>query len=86
MNGSELNSVEGQQKIAMFFKLWTVKEALVKALGVGMSLDTSEFEVPEKMRRGDKRSVFVFPHLPKIRWQLEDISDRRFAAAIAYEI
>ena len=83
---SELKMVEGQRKIAMFFKLWTVKEALVKALGVGMSLDTSEFEVPEKMRRGEKRDVFVFPHLPKIKWQLEDISDRRFAAAIAYEI
>ncbi len=83
---SEIKSVEGQRKIAMFFKLWTVKEALVKALGVGMSLDTSEFEVPEAMRRGDKRSEFVFPHLPKIRWQLEDISDRRFSAAIAYEI
>lgn len=83
---SELDSVEGQQKIAMFFKLWTVKEALVKALGVGMSLNTSEFEVPEKMRRGGKRDVFVFPHLPGIRWQLEDLSEPRFAAAIAYEI
>ena len=83
---SELNSLRGQQKIEMFFNLWTVKESLVKALGVGMSLDTTEFEVPEEMRRGGKRDVFVFPHLPKIRWQLEDISDRRFAAAIAYEI
>ena len=83
---SELNSVEVQRKIAMFFKLWTVKEALVKALGVGMSLDTSEFEVPEKMRRGERRDVFAFPHLPGIRWQLEDLSEPRFAAAIAYEI
>ena len=82
----EIKSLRGEQKIEFFFNLWTVKESLVKALGVGMSLDTSEFEVPEKMRRGDKRDVFVFPHLPKIKWQLEDISDRRFAAAIAYEV
>ncbi|MYA60598.1 MAG: 4'-phosphopantetheinyl transferase superfamily protein [Chloroflexi bacterium] len=82
----ELKSVHGEHKVEMFFNLWTVKEALVKALGAGMSLDTSEFEVPERMRLGAKRGVFVFPHLPEVRWQLEDLSDRRFAAALAYEI
>lgn len=81
----ELKSVQGQRKAEMFFKLWTVKESLVKALGAGMSIDTSLFEVPERMRRGEKRDVFVFPQLPETRWQLEDISEGRFAAAIAYE-
>ena len=82
----ELKSVHNERKVEMFFNLWTVKEALVKALGAGMTLDTSKFEVPEKMRLGAKRDVFVFRHLPGIRWQLEDLSDRRFAAALAHEI
>ena len=82
----ELRCVQGERKVEMFFSLWTVKEALVKALGAGMTLDTSEFEVPLKMRRGAKRDVFVFPNVPDVKWQLEDISDRRFAAAMAYEI
>ena len=81
----EISTVSGQEKIAMFFKLWTVKEALIKALGVGIALDTSLFEVPTRMRRGAKRALFQFPHLPNARWQIDDISDDRFAAAIAYE-
>ena len=82
----ELGSVAGQRKIELFFNLWTVKEALVKALGVGMSLDTSEFEVPLSMRCGAERGVFTFPHMPEVKWQLEDLSNERFAAAIAYEL
>ncbi len=82
---AEIGTVEGQRKIAMFFNLWTVKEALVKALGVGMSLDTSEFEVPVNMRRGYKRAVFEFPHLPDSEWQIEDLSNCDFAAAVAFE-
>ena len=81
----EISTLSGQEKIAMFFKLWTVKEALIKALGVGIALDTSLFEVPARMRRGAKRALFQFPHLPNVRWQIDDISDDRFAAAIAYE-
>lgn len=82
---AELETVTGQRKIAMFFSLWTVKEALVKALGVGMSLDTSEFEVPAGMRHGDKRGLFEFPHMQGPKWQIEDLGNSDFAAAIAYE-
>ena len=81
----EISTLSGQEKIAMFFKLWTVKESLIKALGVGIALDTSLFEVPVRMRRGANRALFQFPRLPNVRWQIEDISDDRFAAAIAYE-
>ena len=81
----ELASVAGQRKIELFFNLWTVKEALVKALGVGMSLDPSEFEVPLAMRRGARRGVFRFPHLPDTEWQIENLSNEHFAAAIAYD-
>ncbi len=83
---NEIGSLSGGQKLSMFFNLWTVKEALIKALGAGISLDTSKFEVPSAMRKGAKRSVFKFPHLSDVRWQLEDLSTDEFAAAIAYEL
>ena len=82
----EIARLDGYPKIAMFFRLWTVKEALIKALGVGISLDTSTFEVPPDMRKGAKRAVFEFPHLTRVKWQIEDLSDDRFAAALAYEV
>ena len=82
----ELDSAVGQGKIEMFFDLWTVKEALVKALGAGMTLDTSEFEVPLSMRRGAERAVFTFPHLTDSKWQIVNLSNEDFAAAIAYEL
>ena len=82
----EIEAIHGEQKIEMFFNLWTVKEALIKALGVGISLDTSKFEVPYLMRRGAKRSLFEFPHKPGTTWQIEDLSNHQFAAALAYEL
>ncbi len=82
----EIAAVHGEQKIEMFFNLWTVKEALIKALGVGISLDTSKFEVPYSMRKGAKRSLFEFPHKPGTTWQIEDLSNQQFAAALAYEL
>ncbi len=82
---AEISQLRGQEKIEMFFHLWTVKEALIKALGVGISLDTSEFEVPLDMRIGAKRAVFEFPHLLGVMWQIEDLSTEQFAAALAYE-
>ena len=82
---TEIAQLRDQEKIEMFFHLWTVKEALIKALGVGISLDTSGFEVPLDMRRGAKREVFEFPHLPGVMWRIEDLSTEQFAAALAYE-
>ena len=70
----------------LFFKLWTVKEALIKALGTGLSLDPSEFEVPPAMRLGGAASTFRFPQVPEVRWQVEDIGNEQFAAALAFDV
>jgi len=84
---AELASAEGEQKIHLFFRLWTMKEALVKAVGRGLYLDLSAFEIPVAVRGGVKRcSMFHFPQLPAVRWQLENLGSRGFAAAIAYEL
>ena len=70
----------------LFFRLWTMKEALVKALGTGFQLHISAFEIPAEMCNGTRLCEFRFPHLPRVRWRLENLGTPEFAAAIAHEI
>ena len=79
-------SAKGAQKAERFYRLWTMKEALVKALGTGLYLDVSGFQIPLKLLRGESAAVFQFPHLVETRWWVEDLSTDDFAAAIAHEI
>ena len=83
---AELALAHGNHRLHLFYRLWTVKEALIKALGSGFSLDVSRFEIPSAMRRGMKASLFQFPHIPAVRWWLEDLGNEHFAAAIAHEL
>ena len=76
----------GNRKIRLFFTFWTIKEALIKALGTGFSLDPSGFEVPLAMLHGVHSSVFRFPHAPTTEWRIENLGETRFAAAVAYEL
>ena len=83
---AELESLHGCQKLHAFFRFWTIKEALVKAHGKGLSMKVAELEVPEDMRRGATKSVCQFAQIPDASWCLEDIGTKDFAAAIAYEV
>lgn len=80
-----LASTSGDDKVRLFFRLWTMKEALIKALGTGFSLSPDRFELPPAMIRDMDSGVFSFPHLPADAWRLEDLGETRFAAALAYE-
>ena len=70
---AELAAARGERKVDLFLTLWTMKEALLKALGVGLSLDTAGFDVPEAVRRGSRTSVFRFPHDPTVGWRLDNV-------------
>lgn len=70
----------------LFFKLWTIKEALIKALGTGLSLDPATFEAPMTMRRGATSDDYEFPHMPGVVWHVEEIGNEEFAAALAYDV
>ena len=83
---AELESLEGCQQLHVFFRFWTIKEALVKAHGKGLSLKVAELEIPEDMRRGAARCIGQFPQFPETSWCLEDIGTKDFAAAVAYEV
>ena len=82
---ADFASTRGREKFHLFFTLWTLKEALIKALGTGFSLDPARFEVPQAIRRGARKGMFRFPWIPNVEWRLENLGNADFAAAIAYE-
>lgn len=78
-----LATAKGQRKLHLFYRLWSLKEALIKALGSGFSLDPAGFEVPEPMLHGARSGTFRFPRTPSTTWRLLDLGEPRFAAALA---
>ena len=81
---SEVMAAAGDKKLELFLDLWTMKEALSKARGMGMSMDVSGFEIPHDMRQGSRRGVFCFPDVPGVSWRLRNLGTNDFAAAVAY--
>ena len=83
---AEIASVSGLAKARLFFKFWTLKEAIVKAFGTGLSIDLTAFEIPPDIRHGAERSIFRFPGQNRTLWELQDLSTNGYAAAIAAEV
>ena len=83
---AEIASENGLAKAHLFFRFWTLKEALVKALGTGLSIDLTAFEIPPDIRHGAGKSTFQFSGLDRTLWELQDLSTNGYAAAIAAEI
>lgn len=75
----------GKRRTHFFFRMWTLKEALIKALGVGFSQDPAKFELPLAVRRGAKTGTLRFPSLPRTEWRVDDLGTGDFAAAVAIE-
>ena len=87
----DLRQERASGKFQLFYKLWTVKEALIKALGTGLSLDPATFEAPVAIRRGALTSLYRFPCIPEAKWpeakwHVEDLGNEKFAAAIAFDV
>ncbi len=74
------------RRLDEFFRFWTIKEAIIKGIGTGHALDVSRLQVPVAMRRGARRGEFRSPEPDRSWWQLEDIGNESFAAALAFEM
>ena len=83
---TELNSRRDLEKTYLFFKLWTLKEALLKAVGKGFHLDATGIAIPDSVLRGVRKSILQIPQSPGVSWHIEDLGNEDFAAAIAYEV
>ena len=78
-----LEATSGAGRVALFFRLWTVKEALIKARGSGFAYPPARFEVPEPLRAGASQATFTFPGETAPVWRITDLSADGYAAALA---
>lgn len=83
---AELAACKGPDRLHLFFRLWTMKEALLKAHGAGLLLDPTGFEIPATVRTGSPRGAVELPDLPGVPWQVVDLGNDEYAAAVAYEL
>ena len=83
---AQLDSLRGIDRLRLFYRIWTCKEALIKALGTGFSTDISKFQMPPAVREGNEAVVFRLPELPSVAWSLSCIGNEQFEAALAYEL
>lgn len=80
-----LGNTLGKNRTLMFFRIWTIKESLIKAIGEGFRYDTSSFTIPEQLIYGARRANFRFPHAPEQEWQIENLENDQFAASLTHE-
>lgn len=82
----EIHSAPREQHVAAFFACWTRKEALVKAMGVGLSMPLDTFQVSALPNRPAEVLAVAGDPLACMRWKLVDLSEADFAAALAVDI
>jgi 4'-phosphopantetheinyl transferase len=80
---AELAARAAAERITLFFRLWTVKETLIKARGSGFAYPPARFEVPAGIRAGAGQGTFTFPGETKPVWRITDLSADGYAAALA---
>ena len=65
----------------VLLRLWTFKEALVKAMGLGLSVEPRSIALPDRVLGGDPDGELAFRGT---RWRLHDLGAAGHAAALAH--
>lgn len=68
-----------------FYRYWTLKESLIKGVGLGFAMNTARFDLPPALRRGEADAVFRFHDQPTANWHLATFGNRAFTAAVAID-
>ena len=81
-----INSLSGQQKEIAFFKLWTCKEAFLKANGNGLTVPINEVEISLEPEGSATLAAIGEEKEQTSHWQLEIFNPvQGFQAALAVE-
>jgi len=81
----DLLSINPNERIIAFFNCWTRKEALIKALGTGLSVPLNEFTVTLLPNEPAKISILPNIHFQE-NWSVHSINDlENYAAALAVQ-
>lgn len=81
-----LRSVEVKRQAEAFFNCWTRKEAIIKAIGQGLSLPLSAFDVTLKPGEEARVLDMRIPEIDKNNWKIWDIKvDNAYKAALALQ-
>jgi 4'-phosphopantetheinyl transferase len=78
-----LSQRAGAEQARLFYRLWTQKEALIKATGRGFACPPRGFAVPDALLKGARCASFTFPG-ETAAWLITDLSDGAYAAALAH--
>lgn len=81
-----LRHSSGTKRRQVFFRLWTFKEALIKATGEGFRRDTSAFSIPEPLLSQTHTANMSLSDMPDVVWKIVNLETDQFAAAIAHEL
>ena len=82
-----LVGLSDKQKLCQFYRMWCLKEALIKGIGQGFSINPRTIEIPETMLKGAKSGIWQTTDQNGniSSWRTADLSQPNFAASIAVE-
>ena len=78
-----LSSTPEERRLFTFYRFWTLREAVGKALGCGLTAGSEAFVLPQAIRCGAASGIVTLNSPPRTRWWVRDLGTACFAAAVS---